>query len=170
VDDTLILDAVRVLLECARAGVAETSNQAPGRTYVSMGTPAHDDCCDGQLVAWWTRIYPSGAFPDPDVRNALCGWGMVAVDVSIEIVRCSPASGINGAPPSVDALEEVARVTNIDARAVWKAVLCCLQERIRAPYRWSAVVRDQVAVDPSGGCVGSRMNVTIGLIDGCECT
>ena len=168
-DDTLILDAAQTILDCARAGLEATSNQAPARVYVSMGEPAHDDCCDGQLVAWWSRQYPSGTFPDEQFRSALCGWTQTAVEVNVEVVRCSPGPDVNGNPPSVQALEEVSRVTYIDARAVWTSVLCCLVHHVRPPSRWSAVVGQQVPIGPEGGCVGSRMTVVVGLIDGCAC-
>lgn len=169
-DNLYVHSAVSTILECARSGLEATSNQAPKRVYVSMGEPAHDDCCDGQLVAWWSRQYPSAAFPDADVRNALCGWAQTAVEVNVEIVRCSPGVNPNtGEAPSVEVLAEVARVNYVDARAVWTSVLCCLTEHIRPPSRWSAIVAGQVPVGPSGGCVGSRMTVVIGLADGCAC-
>lgn len=165
-DDLRFLDVIQAIFDCVRDGLASTTNQAPARAYVTMGEPAWDDCCVGQLAVWWTRIYPSARFPDADTRPIVCAGAQTAVEVAIEVMRCAPSSDVNGNPPTVAAMQEAARVANVDARAVWLAVQCCL-----ASHRgeWSAIVSSQVPMGADGGCVGSRMLVTIGIEDGCGC-
>jgi hypothetical protein len=167
VDDVKVWDVLTAILACAEAGLNETSNQAPARSYVAMGEPAHDDCCDGQLVVWFERIYPSAAFPDEDLRPVVCAGAQTAIVVNVEVVRCAPTYDANGNPPSSAALLASARETNVDARAIWTSVLCCLRLR---KDEWSAIVNQQAPIGPQGGCVGSRLTVTVGVLDGCECT
>lgn len=166
-DDPKVYDVVRAIFDCVRFGLGETSNQAPARAYVSMGVPAWDDCCDGQLVVWWSRVYGSSTFPDADTRPIVCQSPWTVVEVNVEIVRCIPGSDRNGNPPSVESLEEAARVANVDARAVWTAVQCCLVNHREV---WEARVTGQVVAGPDGGCVGSRLTILVGVIDGCACS
>jgi hypothetical protein len=170
VSDDLIFAAAESLLDCVRVALDATPDQAPSRAYVSMGEPAWDDCCSGpqagQLVVWWSRVYESSDFPDADDRPVVCQSGFTAVEFQVEVVRCAPGGDENGNPPTADVLHASAAQANVDARAVWRGVQCCRQEH---RYDWSSIIAGQVPTGPQGGCVGSRLTLTIGLIDGCGC-
>lgn len=167
---TLVADASEAILDCVVASLDESPAQSPARAYISVGEPAWDDCCDGQVAVWWSLVYPSSTFPDSDTRPVQCPSPITAIEFQVEIVRCAPGPDQNGVGPSVEALMESARLTDLDARAVWLGVMCCLRTHKEHPDNWSSIVAGQVPVGPEGGCVGSRLTFTVGVIDGCGCT
>lgn len=164
-DDPIIYDVAAELLACACAALEATTAGCPARATVVAGEAAWDDCCEGQLTVSVPTIFPSTTFPDPDTRNAVCGPPFTAFDVDVEIVRCAPTVNSSGRAPSVADLNASALIWHLDARAVWTGVLCCLHAH---RLEWNSVVRQQIALGPEGGCVGSRLTVTVGLTD-CVC-
>lgn len=177
-DDTSVYDLGAWLLECARAALADTSGGAPGRRYVSVGRPAHDNCCagGGQLTVASIRKYPSSAFPTPTTDTAPCGGKYLVVQFEIEVIRCAPSPAPDGTAPSAALLNDSARAIEVDGRAVYSAVRCCMSERIRGWQQggfaagFEGYIDSQVPVAPEGGCAGSRTTVVVGVPDGCDCT
>lgn len=169
-DDPVLFDLAAEILACARAELELTSAGAPERSCVHVGEVAHDDCCDppgGQLSVTITRVYPSSSFPDDDSTTLPpCGPPFAAVDLTVQIVRCAPGMSDDGKPPTCAEIEAGARVAYLDARAIWKGVRCCL---MAMPLDRTSVVGEQTFIGPEGGCQGSSLTITIGLIDGCEC-
>jgi hypothetical protein len=155
------------VLDAAKAALDETQWGAPSRSYVAIGVPAHDDCCEGQLTVSMPRIYPSDRFPDSDRRPIVCGGAQTAVELEVEVVRCAPTFDDNGTPPSVALLMESARQQAYEKRAIWLAVQCLL---VAHRDVWSAIVREHVDITPEGMCAGSTLRVTVGFVDGCGCT
>ena len=176
-DDTTIFDIADWLLECSRAAIAQTSAGAPGRRYVSVGRPAHDNCCagGGQLTVAKIRNYPSDEFPTASTQSTPCGGRYLVVQFEIEVVRCAPVPANDGTPPSAELLHASAREAEVDARAVYKGVRCCMAERVRhwQDGGWAAgfegYIDNQVPITPEGGCNGSRTTVVVGVPDGCDC-
>lgn len=158
--------ALELLAECVTA-LNDTSNGAPARSYVAEGIPAHDNCCEGQLTVSIVRRYASTTFPQIDDRPAACSGPYLVVDFAIEAVRCAPVQDDNLNPPTVEALLASARQVEIDARAIWQAVRCWLYEERGRPME--SLVGLQDSITPEGGCVGTRLAVSVGVLDGCKC-
>lgn len=158
VADRSLYDAAHILLECVVEALEATTYAAPARAYVNVGTPAHDDCCDGQLTVTLGRRFRSIAFPDADLRVVQCGGGLLAVGFAVEIVRCWPTTDDNGDAPTVEQLEAAALQQMVEGRAIYSALECCLYE-----YRnvWESLLGEQTDVGPDGMCAGS---VTAGMI------
>jgi hypothetical protein len=176
-DDTTFADLGAWLLECARAALALTSAGVPGRRYRSVGRPAHDNCCagQGQLTVARVRTYPSAVFPVPDNDPVPCGGKYTVVQFEVEVIRCAPVPANDGTAPSAELLDASAREIDIDGRAVYDALRCCIQDRIK---NWQALdeqagfegyVDSQAPVGPEGGCAGTRTVVVLGIPDGCAC-
>lgn len=170
-DDTVVYDLAADLLECARAALAGTSQGAPGRRYVSVNRPAHDNCCQaqGQLTVAIIETYPSREFPTRVTDPAPCGAPYTVVTFEVEIIRCAPMSANDGTPPSAALLSASARDVEIDARAVWAGVMCCLLDRVALGLGFEAYGAGQVRIQPQGGCTGSRATFVAGLVDQCLC-
>lgn len=169
-DDTILYDVAQIILACARDALDETFAGAPEKSYVVIGTPAHDDCCadGGQLTITLTRQYASTQFPSEDITQVQCGPAFTALDLDVEIVRCHPSIDELGRAPTIEEMENAAQTAYVDMLTVWNAVACCLIV-MREQQNWSSVMRRQVPISPEGGCAGSRLSITIGLTRGCEC-
>lgn len=166
-DDAVFYDIANNLRLCAYHEVhTRTKLGAPSNSYVTVGVPSHDNCCDGQLTASIMRIYPSSLFPEEDYRKAPCGPAFVAVHIDIEIVRCAPMIDGQGHFPSIQEIDGSSRQVYIESQAVWRGVECCLSANAD---KWASTIREQAFITPEGGCVGSRLTVIVGLTNGCDC-
>lgn len=147
-------------------GPAENEG-APDRRYVFTGQPVHDDCCDGQLAVTVLNIFPSYNPPGQPTAQPLqsCGWPLTSIVMQVEVVRCAPVfSDANGGMPTVAALDASAKLALADGRALWRGVLCCLA--VRKDLDATGVNQEYLRL---GGCMYSRLNVVLSVIDGCVC-
>lgn len=168
-DDMVIFDVAAMILACATVSLDDTTSAgAPARRYVAIGLPAHDDCCEGQLTVSLVRHYTSMSFPTQDTVQVQCGMPYVAIDLNVEIIRCAPTLDNLGRPPTIGEINASSQLVAIDALAVWNGVACCLQTR-REVDDWASVMRETQYITPGGGCVGSRLFITVGLTKGCPC-
>jgi hypothetical protein len=161
------------LLTCAADALDATQHPAPTEQHVVVGLPVHENCCDddggdigGQLTVNLTRYYPSRTFPEEDATIVLCAPPFRAADIDVEIIRCAPFDReVNG----LTCDPTIAGRVDSDASAVWSGVVCCLVElHSTDPYlEW--VVRQQIVVGPEGGCVGTRLSISVGFPGECGC-
>lgn len=139
----------------------ESECPCPCRTYVSVGRPAWDDCCEGQLVAWLDRIYFHDNFPSQVTQAQICGT-FLAGEFKIQRMYCAPTVKDDGSPPTHLELTESSRRVYQDLYIAMTALVCCLaQARRHRKY----VIGLGTTVGPEGGCVGWEISVTIELHD-----
>lgn len=150
------------ILQCiCTALAAESECPCPCRSYVSVGQPAFDDCCEGQLVVWIERVFWQDIFPNQTTQAAICA-GQLAADIAVQYLTCAPMIKDDGSAPSGPELSESARRVGQSWYIANKAIACCLsQARKHRLY----VIKDSRPVPPSGGCVGWQTTLTIQLPD-----
>lgn len=161
--------------ECVRAELATTTAGAPARACLMVpGQIAWDSCgpddC-GQLTLSITRIFYSQTFPAESVidwSEAGCPPTLLAADVTVSILRCAPGPDDAGNPPTCDELLAAALVWDADARAVRKAVGCCLADLVEQDQISAYTIRSQTPAGPEGGCVGSELSLTM-AVPHCAC-
>ena len=132
---------------------------APSRAFVSAGSVAWDECCDGQT---WVRV--TSLVPDPptDQRCSVDWWD---AGIEVGVLRCASVVDDRGNAPSASRLTAEAQST---ARDMWN-----LAEAIRCYF---ADVPTVVHVDlgtwtplgAEGGCVGGTWTATVRLA-ACAC-
>ena len=133
---------------------------APGRSFVSSGRPAFDNCCGdertvgGQLTVNAAFAVPKQIVPTTQGVDAKIGMRINHVTFNIWIVRCLPIADIDGEAPSAAANSAAAEQTDADAWALYNH----LWNMVRAGALLSIcseVFFDGLrALDPSGGCGG----------------
>lgn len=131
---------------------------------VMAGSLTWDNCCPGMLRVRTARQFASDRFPDPVFRPSVCGAYSRATDFEALILRCAPGPDQDGNPPTCEALERTALIIAEDMDALWRGVRCCFGNT-----EFEYVVREVAQTETRGQCVGSRMTLTVGLSDSCEC-
>lgn len=150
--------------------VEDLLNEAVLRSCVITGEIAWDDCECGQLVVALTRLYTSNNFPNEGPgagADAPCGVGVIAADITVSILRCSPVGDEDGKPPSCAELEDAALQSVQDAWAVTTGLRCCLADWYNDRAISNYQVNDTTFVGAQGMCQGSNTLVNVGLINGC---
>lgn len=177
-DFTKIYRMAALLLECACDQLELTDARCPERRCVVPGlVPEMVNCCaappGGQLTVNVVRSFPSRRFPVPDLgdpSNCDAPWQVVTYNVAV--FRCMPTGDMQHAP-TCDKLDDTALMTLIDMEAVRVGVFCCLTDRetvgpvVGAAYEWT--FGDHLTTEPQGGCVGSVLNVQVGIPTCWEC-
>ena len=111
-----------------------------------------DGCDDGTCGQAWVRLnqmYPSRAFPAPDVDQGKCT-SPLAFEIVVGIVRCAPQPGDDGTPPNVGDQFATAQLVTADAMAMRRAIMCCAEANHGRDY----LLGTYAPVGPEGGCVG----------------
>jgi hypothetical protein len=157
-----LLDAVSGDLGSSEAGM-------PDRIGIVPGDIAYDECECGLLAASLNRIYFSDVFP-AELQTLVgiggCDASYIAGDIIIELARCAPSAQEPAIAPTVEALADSARWLLEDANLVRNAVVCALEKLDAGNDIGTYLVRGQVFKGPQGGCVGSSLRVTVGLLQG----
>lgn len=167
-----------MLLTCACDKLELTAGGCPDRRCVVPGLiPEAANCCTppggGQLTVNVVRTFPSRQFPVPDLgtpNNCNAPWQVVTY--AITIFRCMPVGDMHHAP-TCDALDDAALLAITDMEAIRVGVFCCLIDRDTAEqtigmgYEWT--FGDHLTTEPQGGCVGSVLNVQVGIPICWEC-
>lgn len=165
----------RLLLDCACEGLSQTSSGCPDRKCLVPGTePEAVNCCpgQGQLTVHVVRAYPTTNFPAPDSERRACDFPYLAVIYGVQVWRCAPV-GQGSHAPTCEALDRSALTTMVDILGVSSGIACCLADRGSAEavigfgYRW--VLGDHETTEVRGGCVGTSLQVTIGIPRCWEC-
>lgn len=150
------------ILDCVCAALAiESECPCPCRQYVSVGPPAWDDCCEGQIVAWLDRVFYHDNFPAAMNQAAICS-SFLAGDFKIQRMYCAPIAREDGSLPTHLELSEASRRVYQDMYIALKALACCLA--IAKRHR-KYIIRDARVVTPDGGCMGWEISVTLELHD-----
>lgn len=158
------------LLACVRATLANTTGGVGRdmRVFVAPGVPTDDDCCAGQLAVYVVNLFPSRTFPVQDILPENCGAPYTVVTFGVRVTRCIP-TGTRDEPPSPAVLQASAAQVYEDAYAIWVGARCCLADWAIASSPLDGVLSTQNFFEPMGGCVGSELQVLVGLLDPCGC-
>lgn len=166
-----------LLLDCACGHLTRTPQGCPARRCVVAGDAPQIEvvnCCknEGQLTVNVTRVYPSRNFPTPDLAAGNCDVPYSVASYSVQVWRCHPVGNMEHAP-SCELLAATARISMSDIVAVRAGITCCLRDdELAGPiigfgYAWS--LGDHVTVGPEGGCVGTNLQVLVGIPNCFEC-
>lgn len=174
-----IYDIAKNLLDCVADKLADTEAGAPARRCVVTGALAWDDCECGQLAVVINRAFSSDSFPTEGISTAAgsmfpCGGRLLGIEYTVSILRCAPTGGDDPAPPTCPDIDAASQTAVIDAWAVRTAALCCLNSwaSTRDPVTNqkiidSFVINDQPFVGAEGMCMGSELNITVGIANAC---
>lgn len=156
-------DLLSDMLDCARNQLGERGlANLPGRSFVTAGDVAWDDCCDGQL---WVRLIhqiPAGTTTQSRPVRTNCGVSLWKTTIGVGIVRCAATVDDQGQAPAAGELTADAMGVCQDMLDLDVAIRCCMADL--APLtmvRWDAL-------GPQGGCVGGEWTVTV-VRDLCGC-
>lgn len=158
------------LLECVRAKLALTTSGIGRdmRVFVSPGMPTDEDCCKGQLAVYVVNMYPSRTFPEQDATPANCGSPYTAVTFGVRVTRCIGVPGRDEIPTPIELQASAAQIYE-DAYAMWIGARCCLESWASQSPPLDGVLSLHQFFEPEAGCVGSELQVIIGLTDPCGC-
>lgn len=140
---------------------SEGECECPCRVCVTAGPASPDDCCQGQLHAWFDRIFFHDNFPQANAGAMICGT-FLAGDFTIERLMCAPVLNDDGEAPSCPELSESARLVYKELYIALTALNCCLAE---AKRHRKYLITSGTVKDPNGGCVGWQIKGTIELHD-----
>jgi hypothetical protein len=168
-------DVAERLRSCAMERLALTVSGPPERSCVVPGQIAWDGCDCGQLAVSIVRTFPSANFPTQAgfagfQFNANCV-PLIVADMLVQVVRCVPTPRGKDTTVPCDDLAKAARAMEADAYAVRVGVQCCLNELENDPTSFVShwVINEQARIGPEGGCAGSELRLTVGVIDRCPC-
>lgn len=131
--------------------------------------PPVSNCCNcaGGSGEAWVRVgavVPSSTFPIPDTGRTVCEYGTFAVTFTLGIYRCAPTLDDRANPPTT-AQNAAALVIQLQDRALLAQVARCV---MRADDRgW--LMGAWAPIDPSGGCMGSALTLTVAVDDCLDC-
>lgn len=137
-----------------------------GSSYVTVGQPVWDDCCEGLLIVQVVRAYRTVLpFPQEAQADSQCDDTPIAVDLLIHVARCAPVVDNRGNAPKVSELEAAYEAAYRDAAVVWNAAAS--REMLGFdPYDdplWERANLSQSWPEPSGGCLGTDTFLTLGI-------
>lgn len=157
------------------------SESSPYRATVETGVIAWDDCRCGQLAVSLISAYPSSNFPAEraigDEAGTVAGEGpcgpqFFIFQYNVTVLNCAPSGGANARPPTIDAVNNAAMVSVMDAWAVRAGVTCCMKELTsydnpegKIAHRY--MIGTQTFVGPEGTCQGSELPVFVGIMNNC---
>lgn len=128
---------------------------------------AFDNCCQGTAWVIVGQTFPASTFPVPDTGLIRCDTHAMAASIEIGVVRCAPTVNDYGEPPTVEAIEESARIVHSDRVRMMKAVRCCFREALGCD---EVNFGPWTAIDNQGGCVGGSMTLSVAFNTfGCDC-
>lgn len=159
-------DVTKLLLDDIDAALTDTDGGNPDRVVITSGAIAWDECECGQLAASIGRSYLSDAFPAEQAAAMNCDAVYSVKDITIELIRCAPSAIVPALAPTPDALQDAARILVTDADIVRRTAYCTLQGLNDSYDIGAFLVRGQQSRGPEGGCVGTALRVSIGLLQG----
>lgn len=138
---------------------------APARVTIEPGAIAWDNCDQcGLLASSVGRYFYTTHFPIEVTTTDLDDSGTtLAADIVIQIIRCAPQPGDNDLSPSASALEASAKTVMDDAFAVLCSTTTLLSSLRDDFVILDYLVRQQPVQGPAGACVGSELQVVVGI-------
>jgi len=149
-------DVAQWVQQTSLTALADCNREPISLTYVGSGAIAWDDCC-GTLVVVPERIYRSTSFPTEDTDEVICFDGLIAIELSVLLLRCVPVVDERGRPPSQNALETAYADLLGDAAVIYNALTS------QFPDYWERTNPAQTFIGAQGGCIGVETRFIIGL-------
>jgi hypothetical protein len=149
-------DVAQWVQQTSLTALADCNREPISLTYVGSGAIAWDDCC-GTLVVVPERIYRSTSFPAEDTDEVICFDGLIAIELSVLLLRCVPVVDERGRPPSQNALETAYADLLGDAAVIYNALTS------QFPDYWERTNPAQTFIGAQGGCIGVETRFIIGL-------
>lgn len=150
------LDVAQWVQQTSLTALADCNREEISLTYVGSGGIAWDDCC-GTLVVVPERIYRSSSFPTEDTNEVICFDGLIAIELSVLLLRCVPVVDDRGRAPSQSALDTAYANLLGDAAVIYNALTS------NFPNYWERTNPSQTFIGAQGGCIGVETRFTIGL-------
>lgn len=148
-------------------GLVGTDGGRPQRVSVVPGDIAHDDCSCGALYVSPGDFFLSDDFPQGGLsaatRDTPCELSWAVSRIQIELMRCAPSPKGNALAPTVQSLDEAARVYVSDAYVVRTVTLKYLCELKSNDDIIDFALGDQSRNGPSGACVGTTLVAYVAL-------
>jgi hypothetical protein len=117
---TTLYDFAAQLLDVCEQALATTAAGVPDRSYVTVDSPALD--CPDQLTVHTSTLQIDAQGPPMGVGQRIKMNYRILDTIVATIVRCTPQSLGNGAPPSTVALDQLAQTVNEDLWVIWNHV------------------------------------------------
>lgn len=157
-----ILSTVRV------ANVAALNAQGTPITtsVVVPGAIAWDECdtCGLHALAV-TRRFLSDEFPiEVSTSTYPAPGAILCADFVVQIIRCAPQPQGNALAPDPAALDASAQEVDADAWAIMCSTIEALTALKAAGDIEEFLIRQQVSAGPEGACVGSELQVVVGVM------
>ena len=149
-------DVAQWVQQTSLTALADCNREPISLTYVGSGAIAWDDCC-GTLVVVPERIYRSTSFPAEDTDEVICFDGLIAIELSVLLLRCVPVVDERGRAPSQNALETAYADLLGDAAVIYNALTS------QFPDYWERTNPAQTFIGAQGGCIGVETRFIIGL-------
>lgn len=149
-------DVAQWVQQTSLTALADCGREAISLTYVGSGGIAYDDCC-GTLVVVPERVYRSNAFPTEDTDEVICFDGLIAIELTVLLLRCVPVVDERGRAPSQTALQTAYNNLLGDAAVIYNALTGDF------PEYWERTNPSQTFVGAQGGCIGVETRLVIGL-------
>jgi hypothetical protein len=103
------------------------------------------------------RIYRSTSFPTEDTNEVICFDGLIAIELSVLLLRCVPVVDERGRAPSQNSLDVAYGKLLGDAAVIYNALTS------NFPDYWERTNPAQTFIGAQGGCIGVETRFTIGL-------
>lgn len=163
-----VWDVSSLLLTNVQAELAVNPGEQLDRACVVPGEFAWDECECGTLLVSPRRLFLADDFPETSlgrglIRASPCDLPWLVAEIIIQVIRCAPNPADGQLAPSCDALAAAARILLIDAYVTLTetvSTLCGLRD---ANEIIDYVLGEQVTRGPEGSCVGTELNVFVGI-------
>lgn len=158
-----------VLVTGIDAALAATTAGAPNRACVVPGSIAWDECECGTLAVSPQRFFVSDEFPEGAlgrglVRTSPCDQPWLVAELFVQLIRCAPTTSELGVAPTCVDLAAAAQVLLVDAYTVLTETLRIMCELRENDETVDYVIGEQVTRGPEGLCVGTELNVFVGIM------
>jgi len=164
-----IWDVASILVTGVNAELATTEGGPVDRACVVPGDIAWDECNCGLLAVTARRFFLSDNFPETSlgvglIRSSPCDLPWLVAELLVQVIRCAPTSHDDGSPPTCLALGTAARILLEDAYVTLTTVVSILCGMTDADEIIDYVIGEQVTRGPEGDCVGTELNVFVGVM------
>lgn len=134
---------------------------------------ADPDAPCGQLVVSWQRdFYSTDGRDEVNFINddTACPENLlIGAEFIINVMRCATAVQEDGTAPECEVVALEARQVRLDASAVRRAVICCLNPLIEDDALIGYQLLPTIAAGAGGGCIGSDTIVRLYLPNCVDC-
>lgn len=151
-----VYDVAYWVQQAALTALTDCDREAISTTYVGSGAIAFDDCC-GTLVVVPERVFRSQQFPAEDTTEIICFDGMIAIEISVILLRCTPVVDDRGRAPSQSSLNTAHESLLGDAAVIYNVLTG------QFPSNWERTNPSQTFIGAQGGCIGFESRLVIGI-------